>query len=69
MANEWLNAKLSDDTPVTAELRQAPFPSGGRLAGVKMGLGRLSTSIVSWVCEPADKLGAGARPGRVRAPG
>ena len=27
--------------------------------------GRLSTSIVSWVCEPADKLGAGARPARV----
>jgi len=30
-----------------------------------MGSGRLSTSIVSWVCEPADKLGAGARPARV----
>ena len=22
MVNEWLNAKLSDDTPVTAQLRQ-----------------------------------------------
>src|SRR6476620_8358678 len=49
----------------TRQMRQAPYPSGGRLAGVKMGSGRLSTSIVSWVCEPADKLGAGARPARV----
>ena len=30
------------------QVRQAPYPSGGRLAGVKMGSGRLSTPIVSW---------------------
>ncbi|MBS4727527.1 hypothetical protein MSM1_03880 [Mycobacterium sp. SM1] len=42
-----------------------PIPSGGRLAGVKMGSGRLPTPMFPWACEPACEFGAGARPGRV----
>ena len=51
--------------PVTNVFGSAPSPSGGRLAGVKNGVGSPADADVFLGCEPVGQPGAGARPGRV----